>query len=231
MTESDVPTTRRDSAAAPQSTASTTHSSPAMNPQDPIDDLDDMMNDPGLGISGFRAARGKRLPWDTSDSSSYTTPPPPAFRPRGSSSVSEDMCMDSPQQHHQHHHQQAMGAGRNGASSDSQRSEAALPSAADISRRIGAKRRRDDDLDHVALKRRAVSPSISVHGSPVMQSPLQRDAAPWGSRPASNAGERGASSSVSEAGSLGTPGGRAKGRVGFQGMVDTSDGMMRMSIE
>lgn len=217
MTESDVPA-RRD-AAPPQSTASTAHSSPALNPQDPIDDLDDMMNDPGLGISGFRGSRGKRVPWDASDSSSYTTPPPPPFRPRGSSSVSEDVCMDSPQG--------VPPFARTGASSDSQRSDG--PSAAEISRRIGTKRRRDDDLDPVALKRRAVSPSVSVHNSPVLQSPMQRDAAPWGSRPGSNGGEKG-SSSVSEAGSMGTPG-RGKGRVGFQGMVDTSDGMMRMSIE
>ena len=213
-----MPSSRRDPAAPPQST----HSSPALNPQDPIDDLDDMMNEPGLGISGFKGSRGKRVPWDASDSSSYTTPPPPPFRPRGSSSVSEDVCMDSPQG-------LPPGLARNnGASSDSQRSDG--PSAAEISRRIGTKRRRDDDLDPVALKRRAVSPSVSVHNSPVLQSPMQRDTAPWGSRPGSNGGERGPSSSVSEAGSMGTPG-RGKGRVGFQGMVDTSDGMMRMSIE
>ncbi|MBE3049785.1 hypothetical protein IMZ48_46270, partial [Candidatus Bathyarchaeota archaeon] len=203
MTESDVPP-RRDSAAPPQSAASTAHSSPGLHPQDPIDDLDDMMNDPGLGISGFKGAKGKRVPWDASDSSSYTTPPPPPFRPRGSSSVSEDVCMDSPLQGFPPGF-----AARAGASSESLRSEG--PSAAEISRRIGTKRRRDDDLDPVALKRRAVSPSVSVHNSPVLQSPMQ--SAPWGSRPGSNGGEKGASSNVSEAGSLGTPGGRGKGRV------------------
>lgn len=207
-----------------QSTASTAHSSPAMNPQDPADDVDDMMAEPGLGISAFKGARGKRVPWDTSESSSYTTPPPPPFRPRGSSSVSEDINMDSPQGY-------PPGLGRTAASSDSQRSDTQAPSAAEISRRINTKRRRDDDLDPVALKRRAVSPSVSVHNSPIMQSPLQRDGASWGSRPGSNGGDKAASSGVSEAGSTGTPGSRAKGRVGFQGMVDTSDGMMRMSIE
>ncbi|ERS96529.1 hypothetical protein HMPREF1624_06733 [Sporothrix schenckii ATCC 58251] len=55
-----------------------------------------------------------------------------------------------------------------------------LPSAAEITRRINSKRRRDDDLDLVSFKRRAVSPGMSVHNSPVMQSPLQRDSLPWG---------------------------------------------------
>ncbi|KAJ2895838.1 hypothetical protein MKZ38_006122, partial [Zalerion maritima] len=127
------------------------------------------------------------------------------------------------------------------------------PTAAEITRRINSKRRRDDDFDPVSFKRRAVSPGMSVHNSPVMQSPLQRDVAPWGSRPGSNGGER--SSAPSETGSLqherggsaargegqgqgvngqggnGGAGGRKMGRVGFQGMVDTNDGLMRMSIE
>jgi hypothetical protein len=81
------------------------------------------------------------------------------------------------------------------------------------------RRREEDDLDPVGFKRRAVSPSVSsVHGSPIAQSPLQRDA-PWGAVAA-----RAGSTSSSN-------GGGAKGRVGFQGMVDTSDGLCRMSIE
>ena len=113
------------------------------------------------------------------------------------------------------------------------------PSAADITRKINNKRRRDDDFDLHSFKRRAVSPSMSTHGSPVVQSPMQRDAAPWGSRPGSNGGE-GRSSAASESGStMGTtscgqsagPRVNGKGRIGFQGMVDTHDGIMRMSIE
>ncbi|CAK7272046.1 hypothetical protein SEPCBS57363_004935 [Sporothrix epigloea] len=61
-----------------------------------------------------------------------------------------------------------------------QKQQPALPSAAEITRRINSKRRRDDDLDPASFKRRAVSPGMSVHNSPVMQSPLQRDALPWG---------------------------------------------------
>jgi hypothetical protein len=61
---------------------------------------------------------------------------------------------------------------------------------------------------------------LSVHNSPVMQSPMQRDVTPWGNRPAGNG----------EAAKTGANGGALK-RVGFQGMVDTNDGLMKMSIE
>ncbi|KAH8884588.1 hypothetical protein GQ53DRAFT_751853 [Thozetella sp. PMI_491] len=124
----------------------------------------------------------------------------------------------------------------------------APPSAAEITRRINSKRRRDDDFDPISFKRRAVSPGMSVHNSPIMQSPMQRD--PWGSRPGSVGGDTvgktvSGSSAPSENGSggAGTPGaaaggsqgngGRinAKGRVGFQGMVDTNDGITKLSIE
>lgn len=150
-----------------------------------------------------------------------------------------------------------------------------VPSAAEITRRINSKRRRDDDFDPVSIKRRAVSPGMSVQGSPIMQSPLQRDIAPWGSRPGSVGGDtstgtigvKGGSGSgaPSENGSFGggaynnnsnninnnsQSGSNAPGaattatttnnrpiaipsgkRIGFQGMVDTNDGITRLSIE
>lgn len=66
---------------------------------------------------------------------------------------------------------------------------------------------------------------------------MQRDNVAWGSRPGSNGAERAGSSAQSDSGG-GTPAtgpGAAKpnqkGRVGFQGMSDTNDGVMRMSIE
>lgn len=92
------------------------------------------------------------------------------------------------------------------------------PSAAEVTRRINNKRRRDDDLDSASFKRRAVSPGMSVHNSPVIQSPMQRETS-WGSRPGNN----GDSKSTNGAG--GTK------RIGYQGMVDTNDGLMKMSIE
>ncbi|KAK3303252.1 D-isomer specific 2-hydroxyacid dehydrogenase [Chaetomium strumarium] len=131
------------------------------------------------------------------------------------------------------------------------------PSAAEITRRINSKRRRDDDLDPVSIKRRAVSPGMSVHNSPVMQSPLQRDTAPWGgtgsgggssmSRPGSVGGDSSnggvgpgrtgagsGSGAGSENGSSHGGGARVaggKGRVGLQGMVETNDGITRLSID
>ena len=96
-----------------------------------------------------------------------------------------------------------------------------------------SKRRRDDDLDEYSIKRRAVSPGLSVHNSPVLsQSPANRDL--WGSakltKETSNgtavSGERSNSGcSIMMTPSLGPK------RIGLQGMTDTSDGLMKMSIE
>ncbi|KAK6223794.1 hypothetical protein QIS74_03738 [Colletotrichum tabaci] len=245
-----------------QTAPATTQSSPNLGHQDQsLDDIpESMITESALSLSGsfkqqaLKNSKGTKF-WDTfSESSSIgtrTTPPPPNGLARGSSSgMSEDICMDSPSLG------PTAGFVMAASSGESQKGDTPLlaqgtqsaPSAADITRRINSKRRRDDDNDPVSLKRRAVSPGMSVHNSPIMQSPMQRDLAPWGSRPGSNSGDRGGSGAPSESGSLGgggTPGGGAnantnnangrangnKGRVGFQGMVDTHDGLMRMSIE
>ena len=237
------------------SAAATALSSPNQEPMD-YHPEEDTMGDLAVGLSSsfkhqaIRNAKGPKF-WDTfSETSSVggnrTTPPPPNHSlPRGSfSGMSEDVSMDSPS---------ANGISYPGLQhqtprTDSQRSESSQPlhgfgpqppSAAEITRRINNKRRRDDDFDPNIFKRRAVSPGMSAHNSPIVQSPMQRDVAPWGSRPGSN-GDRGGNNTPSESGSAGTPGnastapsGRhnSKGRVGFQGMSDTSDGVMRMSIE
>ncbi|KAH6608597.1 hypothetical protein Trco_001943 [Trichoderma cornu-damae] len=235
--ESDVDFEPRHQPVGIDSSAMTTaHSSPNLTGnQEGLEDIpaDDPMGDLGAGMSGsfkqqvMRNSKGKQF-WDTfSESSGARTPPPaPPFLPRGSSSgMSEDTSMDSPA---------LSSSGLNGHQNGQ------LPSAAEITRRINNKRRREDDFDPTSFKRRAVSPSISVHNSPIVQSPMQRDAMPWGSRPGSTGGDRG-SSGQSESGSLGgTPANppvgstgqvSRKGRVGLQGMVDTNDGIMRMSIE
>lgn len=229
--------------------------------QDILDDIPetDIMGDVSMALSSsfkqqvIRNSKGKSF-WDTfSESSSIgtrTTPPPPAFLPRGSSSgVSEDVAMDSPslyglsgiimQPSHSRAESQRSDTPHTGSQAGPQ-----PPSAAEITRRINSKRRRgDDEFDPVSFKRRAVSPGMSVQNSPVTQSPMQRDLAPWGSRPGSNGGDKGTSSAPSESGSMGggasgtvsgSSGSRVannKPRVGFQGMVDTNDGIMRMSIE
>lgn len=232
--ESDVDLEPRHQPTGGDTNAMTTaHSSPNLvGNQEPLEDIpaDDSMGELGASLSSsfkqhaMKNYKGKQF-WDTfSESSGARTPPPAsAFLPRGSSSgMSEDTNMDSPSL--------SSAAFHNGQ----------LPSAAEITRRINNKRRRDDDFDPTSFKRRAVSPSISAHNSPVVQSPMQRDVMPWGSRPGSTGGDRG-SSGQSESGSLGgTPANppigstgqvSRKGRVGLQGMVDTNDGIMRMSIE
>jgi len=218
--------------------------------QESLDDIpeDDMMGDLALGLSSsfkqhaLRNSKGKTF-WDTfSETSSVagprTTPPPPGVMARRpSSGRSEDVTMDSPLQ------QSSMPWLQTRHLSDSQRSDSAPaakekdspaqpPTAAEITRRINNKRRRDDDFDPVSFKRRAVSPGLSVHNSPLPQSPMQQSGAPWGSRPGSNGGDKAGSSAPSESGGS-TSGNRTngKGRVGYQGMHDTHDGLMRMSIE
>ncbi|KAJ4150219.1 hypothetical protein LMH87_010978 [Akanthomyces muscarius] len=220
-------------------------SSPNMVNQDTIDEPEeDLMRDLSTGLSSsfkqqMLKTKSKSF-WDTFSECSSTggggraSPPPQPFVPRESSSgMSEDAGMDSPSfplfQSYQQSQATAIGP--------------QPPSAAEITRRINNKRRRDDDLDPVSFKRRAVSPGMSVHNSPVVQSPMQRDNVHWssGSRPGSTGGERAGSSAQSDSGSMGggntsgTPSGSRvsgnKGRVGFQGMVDANDAIMRMSIE
>ncbi|KAI1141625.1 hypothetical protein F5Y05DRAFT_373269 [Hypoxylon sp. FL0543] len=245
---------------------STAQSSPNLaTAQESLDDIqeDDMMTDSALSSSfkqqAIRNSKYK-LFWEAfSETSSIAgnrvTPPPSSFMPRGSSSgMSEDVNMDSPSLSSGSGNINPFGLGAGvglptGPGSESQKSDtpqpasASLsqggsvpPTAAEITRRINNKRRRDDDFDPHSFKRRAVSPGMnSVHNSPITQSPLQRDMAPWGSRPGSNHGGDKAPGTPSENGSSGGNGGRpingAKGRVGFQGMVDTKEGLMRMSIE
>jgi hypothetical protein len=105
------------------------------------------------------------------------------------------------------------------------------------------KRRRDDDLDGNSLKRRAVSPGVSVQNSPVLsQSPAQRGDSVWGTVPKADIRRESSVSGIGghAAGERSNSGGSLLGgmtpslgpkRVGLQGMVDTSDGLMKMSIE
>lgn len=94
--------------------------------------------------------------------------------------------------------------------------------AVDITQKLSKKRLRDDDFDLFSIKRRAVSPGMSVHNSPIIKSPMQRDHTAWGSRPAS-------SCNIGEAGK--SPVNTFQKRVGLQGMMDTNESLMKMSIE
>ncbi|KAK6431820.1 hypothetical protein LTR95_012018 [Oleoguttula sp. CCFEE 5521] len=121
------------------------------------------------------------------------------------------------------------------------------------------KRRREDDFDIATIKRRAVSPGMSAQNSPVLtHSPSFREpsvTALWGLPPGlpsssqGNAGGKrdsmGATSSAvggespvvggSRVGSTASNGSACVvipgKKLGLQGMVDTNDGIMKMSIE
>lgn len=250
-----------DAAPPPDAASVTAASSPAQEPPLDVDDDNDMMGDLALGLSSsfkqhaMRNSKGKMF-WDTfSETSSVgggrtTTPPPPSVSgmPRAASSnMSEDVGMDSPSQGMAGQRPLPSyfgaagaaggtgGAGGAGGSGSGSGGTGTPQTPADITRRINGKRRRDDDWDPASFKRRAVSPSLSVHGSPMPQSPMQPV---WGSRPGSNGADRGGSisaasdsGSVAGGGSRGGPAGAGGKRVGLQGMVDTNDGIMRMSIE
>ncbi|RAR13567.1 f-actin-capping protein subunit alpha [Stemphylium lycopersici] len=97
------------------------------------------------------------------------TPPPPSFPRAESSARSEDMSMDSPT------------IGTNGGASRASTPGPMQPPTAAEAIKKSNKRRRDDDFDEASIKRRAVSPGVSVHNSPVIsQSPAQRDGSLWG---------------------------------------------------
>ena len=214
---------------------STTHSSPSMGPIGPetMEGImeDEAMAESGLGLSTsfkqqvIRNSKGKEF-WETfSDDNSRT--PPPSFLPRGSSSgISDDiLSLDSPSLSTPpiFPSQQTQSSSDPQTSSPSRSATPqppAPPTAAEITRKVNNKRRRDDDFDPTSFKRRAVSPGMSVHNSPIMQSPMQRDITPWGSRPPSNGDSKGAGNGQS-----------GVKRVGFQGMVDTNDGLLKMSLE
>lgn len=164
------------------------------------------------------------------------TPPPPAFPRAGSSTMSEDINMDSPSVSSSANNNGSDTNHHSGYMSRSSTPQPLAPLTAADGLKKSSKRRRDDDLDHHSIKRRAVSPGLSVHNSPVLsQSPANRDGSVWGSTAKPNreapagghaAGERSNSgSSMTMTPSLGPK------RIGLQGMTDTSDGLMKMSIE
>jgi hypothetical protein len=230
-------------------------SSPSLEPVTDLGDIpeDDMMGDSsstpstdrGLSSSfklhALHNSKGKKF-WDTFND--QHTPPPPSLLPRCSSSaMSEDMPMESPS--FSTASSSLHGAGFIFPTADDTQTPpspnqapagqtGSVPTAADIARRVNKKRGRDEDFDLASFKRRAVSPSLSVQNSPILQSPMQRDINPWGTRSSSNSGSSGGEKS--SGGAAGTTEGATRPiagakRIGFQGMVDTSDGLMKMTIE
>lgn len=198
------------------------------------------------------------------------TPPPPSFSARNSSSLSGDINMDSPSATEAARSASVFSmtddsstpaSGSNSQHQHQQQQQQQHQQHSDFARKFG-KRRREDDFDIASIKRRAVSPSLSVHNSPVVtaspgsrseiigsregtmaSSALTAASSGWGQPPRSMTRESSmytgsaveivrSNSSGSAAGGLvvGSLGSGTK-RVGLQGMVDTHDGLMNMSIE
>ncbi|KAH9879644.1 hypothetical protein IAQ61_001463 [Plenodomus lingam] len=158
--------------------------------------------------------------------------PPPTVPRADSSAMSEDMNLDSP----------TIGTtpmdygGNTGWTSRASTPGPMNPPTAAEALKKSNKRRRDDDFDEGSIKRRAVSPGVSVQNSPVIsQSPAQRDNTLWGTttRTGREASMSGPSSNErsNSGGSMSMTPTLGPKRIGLQGMVDTSDGFMKMSIE
>ena len=150
----------------------------------------------------------------------YRTPPP-SLLPRESSSAISDDNMDTP------------GFSDNPAlkhfSRSRSRSTTPLPynppTAGDVARRVNNKRRREEDFDPSYTKRRAVSPAMSVQSSPLVpQSPVLMSDKGWSKLPpkAGNGQPDRSNSGSSLNGSK---------RVGLQGMTETNEAIMSMSID
>ena len=154
--------------------------------------------------------------WHTFDERMRT--PPPILPRTGSNGIGDDASVETTQTSASSMTPQQNGGYRS-ISQDSASStpQAFVTTTFEVPRK-GNKRMRDDDFDPVYFKRRAVSPSLSVQNSPVLpQSPG------WWGTPKRD--ER-----VSSNGSAGSGNGVAK-KIGMQGMNDTNDGLMNMSIE
>ena len=239
----------------------TAASSPSLLPAVPEsaqEDFEEELSDPalsstrGLGMNFGAHARtngGGTEYWSRFDPSMRTPPPPPSFARQGSS-VMSDTNMDSPQP----------GSNRMRARAQSNASDASdafRPAASAMNDDMHLKkfkRRREDDFDIATIKRRAVSPGMSAQNSPVLtQSPSQGDSRSgsggggWG-QPPERKKENSSMSDGSQSeklqqirsgsnGSVNTPIGTPQlvasqgKKLGLQGMVDTNDGLMKMSIE
>ena len=177
--------------------------------------------------------------WNRVDKS-FRPPPPPSF-PRQASLA--DLAMESPLSGS---FNQALGGHEAIPSSEG-------PAQPVLTKAIG-KRAREEDFDPMSIKRRAVSPSLSVSNSPqVGQSPRETPSVSsqprpertdsWGGPPKTtreNSGDQGhvlrphrSNSGGSVSSMAGGPSMMGPGpkRVGLQSMTDTNDGLMKMSIE
>ncbi|THY79254.1 hypothetical protein D6C86_00060 [Aureobasidium pullulans] len=200
-------------------------SQPNANPNDPNDPQPDTINNNPISFNLHAHRNSGGVDYWHKLETELHTPPPPAFPTRGSSSLSGDIAMDSPADNSTLRSASVISMNEPSiASSAETDTQGSTYVSQDALRRPFGKRRRDDDFDMQSFKRRAVSPSMSVHGgSPVVASPVASAAARNQSLPRDGAPlEKSTSNGAS---------GTAPRRIGLQGMVDTNEGIMRMSIE
>ena len=182
-----------------------------------------------FSYSGFKHAGSTEF-WNRFDDRMRS--PPPSY-PRGSSSgISDDINMETPMSSVSMTPQQSLMTGQHPTRS---RSSTPQPVAVELPQ-ILSKRRREDDFDSNYFKRRAVSPGVSLQNSPIVpQSPVQKEGGGWGLSSKANRDTAAMQPSVERACSgestISTNGKGPLKRVGFQGMIDTNDGLMNMSIE
>ena len=165
--------------------------------------------------------------WNGFDGHGRFRTPPPGLLPRESSSAVSDEAMDTP----------GSSLIDNPALKHFNRSRSRSitplanypPTAGEVARRVNNKRRREEDFDPSYTKRRAVSPGMSVQSSPVLpQSPVFTNDKAWSKLPPKPNGQ-GPGDRSNSAGSMNGMNGSKK--VGLQGMTETNEGMMSMSID
>lgn len=207
----------------------------------PMESLENISEEPSMNGEGMCSRRssssfshqaikhsGGPTYWNNFDER-MRTPPPPLIPRESVSVMSDDINMDTSVGSLQSSNHQT-----NSRPSISQESLASTTQATvfEIPKKGNKKRMRDDDFDPNYFKRRAVSPGMSLQNSPILP---QSDGGWWGTPKSSRevpsvhvSGDR--QSSTGSNGSMSGPGGSSK-RVGLQGMADTHDGLMNMSIE
>jgi len=241
------------------SMSSSTRPSPSLFPTvpGPENALEDIPEDSTMGLD---TPSGKASTWDFGQQASrnseglrywnrmskdFQTPPPPSLPGRGSFCM--DVNMESPG--HQFLRSESICS-----STQETVEENPAPHVVQPARKFG-KRSREDDFDLASFKRRAVSPSLSVHNSPTVTATTQspgtgpRDPTSWGQPPKatatrensvavpeqqahrSNSGGSSTSSMASAAVSVVNTPGLGPKRVGLQSMTDTNDGLMKMTID
>jgi hypothetical protein len=224
------------------STASTVLQPPTPYTDEPLDDSpedgEDSGGDPKASLSTELFSRHAQRNsaglgfWNDFDDR-YRTPPP-QMQPRDSSSgmSDENMSLENTTVASSLENPNLASLQRSRSRSTTPLAAYPQPTAGDVARKVNNKRRRDDDFDPASFKRRAVSPGMSVASSPIMpQSPVFSSEKSWGLPPPVAPKTNGHEIGRSNSGGSSVSNGNGMKRVGMQGMMETNDAIMAMSID